>query len=155
MASYQYVYQMDGVSKTFPGGKQVLKDIRLFFLPGAKIGVLGLNGSGKSTLMKVMAGIDTEITGEARPADGIRIGYLSQEPQLDPAKDVAGNVFEGVAETKALVDRFEAVSNAFAAVDADQMDVLIGEQSELKEKIDAADAWDRTEEHTSELQSLM
>src|SRR3546814_8276884 len=110
-------------------------------LPGAKIGVLGLNGSGKSTLMKVMAGIDTEITGEARPADGIRIGYLSQEPQLDPAKDVAGNVFEGVAETKALLDRFEAVSNAFADVDADQMDVLIGEQSELKEKIDAADAW--------------
>src|SRR3546814_12028442 len=92
MASYQYVYQMDGVSKTYPGGKQVLKDIRLFFLPGAKIGVLGANGSGKSTLMKVMAGIDTEITGEARPADGIRIGYLPQEPQLDPAKDVAGNV---------------------------------------------------------------
>ncbi|HEY9548292.1 MAG TPA: energy-dependent translational throttle protein EttA, partial [Kiloniellaceae bacterium] len=142
MASYQYVYQMDGVSKSFPGGKQVLKDIRLFFLPGAKIGVLGLNGSGKSTLMKVMAGIDTEITGEARPADGIRIGYLSQEPQLDPAKDVAGNVFEGVAETKALLDRFEAVSNAFADVDADQMDVLIAEQSELQEKIDAADAWD-------------
>src|SRR3546814_17978116 len=90
MASYQYVYQMDGVSKTYPGGKQVLKDIRLFFLPGAKIGVLGANGSGKSTLMKVMAGIDTEITGEARPADGIRIGYLPQEPQLDPAKDEIG-----------------------------------------------------------------
>src|SRR3546814_7579230 len=101
--------------------------------------------------MKVMAGIDTEIAGEARPADGIRIGYLPQEPQLDPAKDVAGNVFEGVAETKALLDRFEAVSNAFADVDADQMDVLIAEQSELQEKIDAA----RSEEHTSELQSLM
>src|SRR3546814_18818578 len=109
---------MDGVAKTFPGGKQVLKDIQLFFLPGAKIGVLGLNGSGKSTLMKVMAGIDTEIAGEARPADGIRIGYLPQEPQLDPAKDVAGNVFEGVAETKALLDRFDAVSHAFADADA-------------------------------------
>ncbi|MGF1629631.1 MAG: energy-dependent translational throttle protein EttA [Kiloniellaceae bacterium] len=142
MASYQYVYQMDGVSKTYPGGKQVLKDIRLFFLPGAKIGVLGLNGSGKSTLMKVMAGIDTEINGEARPADGIRIGYLPQEPQLNADKDVAGNVFEGVAETKGLLDRFEEVSNAFAEADPDQMDALIAEQAELQEKIEAADAWD-------------
>ena len=142
MASYQYVYQMDGVSKTYAGGKQVLKDIRLFFLPGAKIGVLGLNGSGKSTLMKVMAGIDTEITGEARAAEGVKIGYLEQEPALDANKDVAGNVFEGVAETKALLDRFEAVSNAFAEADPDEMDKLIEEQSELQEKIDAADAWD-------------
>lgn len=142
MASYQYVYQMDGVSKTYPGGKQVLKDIRLFFLPGAKIGVLGLNGAGKSTLMKVMAGIDTEINGEARAADGIRVGYLPQEPQLDPEKDVAGNVFEGVAETKALLDRFEEVSNAFAEADPDEMDKLITEQADLQEKIDAADAWD-------------
>ncbi len=142
MASYQYVYQMDGVSKTYPGGKQVLKDIRLFFLPGAKIGVLGLNGAGKSTLMRVMAGIDTEINGEARAADGIKVGYLPQEPQLDPNKDVAGNVFEGVAETKALLDRFEEVSNAFAEADPDEMDKLIAEQAELQEKIDAADAWD-------------
>ncbi|MGD1876037.1 MAG: energy-dependent translational throttle protein EttA [Kiloniellaceae bacterium] len=142
MASYQYVYQMDGVSKTYAGGKQVLKDIRLFFLPGAKIGVLGLNGSGKSTLMKVMAGIDTEITGEARAADGEKVGYLEQEPALDANKDVAGNVFEGVAETKALLDRFEAVSNAFAEADPDEMDKLIEEQSELQEKIDAAAAWD-------------
>ncbi|HMA15153.1 MAG: energy-dependent translational throttle protein EttA, partial [Bacteroidota bacterium] len=126
----------------YPGGKQVLKDIRLFLLPGAKIGVLALNGSGKSTLMRVMAGIDTEINGEARPADGIKIGYLPQEPQLDPAKDVAGNVFEGVAETKALLDRFEAVSNAFAEADPDQMDALIAEQAELQEKIEAVDAWD-------------
>src|SRR3546814_11611629 len=109
MASYQYVYQMDGVSKTFPGGKQVLKDIRLFFLPGAKIGVLGLNGSGKSTLMKVMAGIDTEITGEARPADGSRIGYLSPEPRLDPAKGVGGHGFDGVAGTKTPPAPLEAV----------------------------------------------
>ena len=142
MASYQYVYQMDGVSKTYAGGKQILKDIRLFFLPGAKIGVLGLNGSGKSTLMKVMAGIDTEITGEARAADGVKVGYLEQEPALNPNKDVAGNVFEGVAETKALLDRFEEVSNAFAEADPDEMDKLITEQAELQEKIEAADAWD-------------
>ncbi len=98
MAEYQYVYHMDRVSKTFPGGKQVLKDIRLNFLPGAKIGVLGLNGSGKTTLMRIMAGLDTEIVGEAKAADGLKVGYLPQEPELDSAKDVAGNVYEGVAE---------------------------------------------------------
>jgi len=141
MAEHQYVYQMDRVSKTFPGGKQVLKDIRLSFLPGAKIGVLGLNGSGKSTLMRIMAGLDTEIVGEARAADGIKIGYLPQEPELDPAKDVAGNVFEGVAEVKALLDRFEAVSAGFAEEDAD-FDALIAEQAELQEQIDAVGGWD-------------
>ncbi len=141
MAEYQYVYHMDRVSKTFPGGKQVLKDIRLSFLPGAKIGVLGLNGSGKSTLMRIMAGLDTEIVGEARAADGIKIGYLPQEPELDPAKDVAGNVFEGVAEVKALLDRFEAVSAGFAEEDAD-FDALIAEQAELQEQIDAVGGWD-------------
>jgi ATP-binding cassette ChvD family protein len=142
MASYQYIYHMDRVSKTFPGGKQVLKDIRLNFLPGAKIGVLGLNGSGKSTLMKIMAGLDTEINGEAKAADGVKIGYLQQEPELNPAKDVAGNVFEGVAETKALLDRFEEVNAKFAEVDPDEMDDLLAEQADLQEKIDAADAWD-------------
>ncbi|WP_417453853.1 energy-dependent translational throttle protein EttA [Kiloniella sp.] len=142
MASYQYIYQMDGVSKTFPGGKQVLKNIHLNFLPGAKIGVLGLNGSGKSTLMKVMAGLDNEINGEARAADGVKVGYLPQEPQLDPEKDVAGNVFEGVAETKALLENFEALSAKFAEVDPDEMDDLITQQGELQEKIDALDAWD-------------
>ncbi|WP_085900000.1 energy-dependent translational throttle protein EttA [Kiloniella majae] len=142
MASYQYIYQMDGVSKTFPGGKQVLKNIHLNFLPGAKIGVLGLNGSGKSTLMKVMAGLDNEINGEARAADGVKVGYLPQEPQLDPEKDVAGNVFEGVAETKALLENFEALSAKFAEVDPDEMDDLIAQQGELQEKIDALDAWD-------------
>ncbi|HMB76834.1 MAG TPA: energy-dependent translational throttle protein EttA [Kiloniellaceae bacterium] len=141
MAAYQYIYTMDRVSKTYPGGKQVLKDIRLSFLPGAKIGVLGLNGAGKSTLMKVMAGIDTDITGEAWAADGVKVGYLSQEPELDPTKDVAGNVYEGVGELKALMDRFEAVNAAFAEEDAD-FDALIAEQAELQEKIDAADAWD-------------
>jgi len=141
MAEYQYVYHMDRVSKTFPGGKQVLKDIRLSFLPGAKIGVLGLNGSGKSTLMRIMAGLDTEISGEAKAADGIKVGYLSQEPELDPAKDVAGNVFEGVAEVKALLDRFEAVSAGFAEEDAD-FDALIAEQAELQERIEAVGGWD-------------
>jgi ATP-binding cassette ChvD family protein len=141
MASYQYIYSMDRVSKTFPGGKQVLKDIHLHFLPGAKIGVLGLNGAGKSTLMRIMAGLDDEINGEARPAEGIRIGYLSQEPVLDPSKDVAGNVYEGVEELKSLLERYEAVSAAFAEPDAD-FDALIAEQAEIQEKIDAAEAWD-------------
>ncbi|MCH8038080.1 MAG: energy-dependent translational throttle protein EttA [Proteobacteria bacterium] len=141
MAEYQYVYHMDRVSKTFPGGKQVLKDIRLSFLPGAKIGVLGLNGSGKSTLMRIMAGLDTEIVGEAWAADGVKVGYLPQEPELDPTKDVAGNVFEGVAEVKSLLDRFEAVSAGFAEEDAD-FDALIAEQAELQERIEAVDGWD-------------
>lgn len=142
MAAYQYIYHMDRVSKTFPGGKQVLKDVRLNFLPGAKIGVLGLNGSGKSTLMKIMAGLDQDINGEAWAAEGVKVGYLQQEPELDAAKDVAGNVFEGVAETKDLLDRFEAVNLKFAEVDPDEMDDLLAEQADLQEKIDAADAWD-------------
>ncbi|WP_298723927.1 energy-dependent translational throttle protein EttA [uncultured Ferrovibrio sp.] len=143
MASYQYIYVMKGLSKTYPGGKQVLKDIWLSFLPGAKIGVLGLNGAGKSTLLKIMAGLDTEFTGEAWAAEGVRVGYLPQEPQLDPSKDVLGNVMEGVAETKALLDRFEEVSAKFAEItDDDEMNALIAEQAELQEKIDAANAWD-------------
>ncbi|WP_455373166.1 energy-dependent translational throttle protein EttA [Limibacillus halophilus] len=141
MASYQYIYHMDGVSKTFPGGRQILKDIRLYFLPGAKIGVLGLNGSGKSTLMKIMAGLDTDISGEAKAAEGVRVGYLEQEPQLDASKDVAGNIYEGVGPMKALLDRFEEVSAKFAEEDAD-FDALIAEQAELQEKIDAADGWE-------------
>ncbi len=141
MASYQFIYQMSRLSKTYPGGKQVLKGINLNFLPGAKIGVLGLNGAGKSTLMKIMAGIETEYSGEAFAAKGVRVGYLSQEPQLDPEKDVLGNVLEGVAETKTLLDHFEAVSAAFAEEDAD-FDALIAEQGELQEKIENLDAWD-------------
>ena len=101
MASHQYIYVMKGLSKTYPGGRQVLKDIWLSFLPGAKIGVLGLNGAGKSTLLKIMAGIETEFSGEAWAADGVRVGYLSQEPDLDPEKTVEENVLEGVAEAKA------------------------------------------------------
>jgi ATP-binding cassette ChvD family protein len=134
---------MKGLGKTYPGGKQVLKDIWLSFLPGAKIGVLGANGAGKSTLLKIMAGLDKEFTGEAWAAEGVKVGYLPQEPQLDPAKDVLGNVMEGVGETKALLDRFEEVSNKFAEVtDDDEMNALIAEQAELQEKIDAANAWD-------------
>ncbi len=143
MAAYQYIYVMKGLNKTYPGGKQVLKDIWLSFFPGAKIGVLGLNGAGKSTLLKIMAGIETEFTGEAWAADGVKIGYLSQEPQLDPTKDVLGNVMEAVAETKGLLDRFEEVSAKFAEVtDDDEMNKLIEEQAELQEKIEAANAWD-------------
>ncbi len=142
MAAYQYIYVMKGLGKTYPGGRQVLKDIWLSFLPGAKIGVLGLNGAGKSTLLRIMAGLETEFAGEAWAAEGARVGYLSQEPELDPAKDVAGNVLEGLAETKALLDCFEEVSAKFAEVDPDEMDALIEEQAALQEKIDAADAWD-------------
>ena len=141
MAAYQYIYQMDRVGKTYPGGKQVLKDIRLSFLPGAKIGVLGANGSGKSTLMRIMAGLDTEILGEAQAAEGVKIGYLEQEPALNAGKDVAGNIYEGVAETKDLLDRFEQVNAKFAEEDAD-FDALSTEQADLQEKIDAAGAWD-------------
>ncbi len=142
MASYQYIYVMQGLGKTYPGGRQVLKDIWLSFLPGAKIGVLGLNGAGKSTLLRIMAGLEPEFSGEAWAAEGAKVGYLSQEPQLDAAKDVAGNVMQGLAEIKAIVDRFEAVSAKFAEVDPEEMDALIAEQAELQEQIDAADAWD-------------
>ena len=107
MAAYQYIYIMKGLGKTYPGGREVLKDIRLSFLPGAKIGVLGANGAGKSTLLKIMAGVEQSFVGEAWAAEGTSIGYLSQEPDLDPEKDVAGNVTEGLAATKALVERFE------------------------------------------------
>ena len=141
MAAYQYIYVMKGLNKTFPGGKQVLKDIWLSFLPGAKIGVLGLNGSGKSTLLKIMAGQDDSFTGEAWAAEGARVGYLEQEPQLDPGKDVLGNVMDGAGEMAAMLARFEEVSNAFSDPVAD-MDKLIAEQAELQEKIDAGNGWD-------------
>jgi ATP-binding cassette ChvD family protein len=141
MASYQYIYVMKGLNKTFPGGKQVLKDIWLSFLPGAKIGVLGLNGSGKSTLLKIMAGRDDSFTGEAWAAEGVKVGLLEQEPGLDPAKDVLGNVMDGAGEMAKMLARFEEVSNAFSDPDAD-MDKLIEEQGELQEKIDAGNGWD-------------
>ena len=141
MASYQYVYVMKGLNKTYPGGKQVLKDIWLSFLPGAKIGVLGLNGSGKSTLLRVMAGQDDGFTGEAWAAEGAKLGMLEQEPKLDPAKDVLANVMDGAGDMARMLARFEEVSNAFSDPDAD-MDKLIAEQAELQEKIDAGNGWD-------------
>jgi len=143
MASHQYVYVMNRLSKAWPGGKEVLKNISLSFLPGAKIGVLGLNGSGKSTLLKIMAGIETEFQGEAWAADGIKVGYLAQEPELNPSLDVAGNVLAGMGRAKQLVDRFNEVSAKFAEeMTDDEMNAVIAEQAELQEEIDAIDAWD-------------
>ena len=143
MATTQYVYTMQRLGKAYPGGKEVLKDISLSFLPGAKIGVLGLNGAGKSTLLKIMAGVETEFSGEAWPADGITIGYLAQEPELDPSMDVAGNVLCGMGEAKQLVDRFNEVSSRFSEeMSDDEMNNLIAEQADLQEKIDAVDGWD-------------
>ena len=143
MAAYQYIYVMKGLGKAYPGGRQVLKDIWLSFYPGAKIGVLGLNGAGKSTLLRIMAGKDQEFVGEAWAAEGVKVGFLEQEPALDPAKTAGENVMEGVKETKALLDRFNEVSAKFAEeMSDDQMNALIAEQAELQEKIDAANAWE-------------
>ncbi|MCR9174874.1 MAG: energy-dependent translational throttle protein EttA [Alphaproteobacteria bacterium] len=143
MASYQYIYVMNGLSKAYPGGKEVLKDIRLSFFPGAKIGVIGVNGAGKSTLLKIMAGVTTEFQGEAWAADGAKVGYLAQEPELDESTDVQGNVMQDMGEIKQIVDRFNDVSMKFGEeMTDDEMTALLAEQSELQEKIDAADAWD-------------
>ena len=147
MAAYQYVYVMKGMSKIYPGGKEILKDVWLSFLPGAKIGVLGVNGSGKSTVLRIMAGIDKEFGGEAWVAEGAKVGYLAQEPQLDETKTVMQNVVEGMGEVKALVDRFNEVSGKFGEeMTDDQMNALLAEQAELQEKIDAVNGWelDRT-----------
>jgi len=139
----QYVYTMSSVAKVVPPKRQILRDISLSFFPGAKIGVLGLNGSGKSTLLRIMAGVDTEFEGEARPQPGIKIGYLPQEPQLDDGKDVRGNVEEGVAETIALVTRFNEISERFAEpMDDDEMNALLEEQGNLQNDIDAKNAWE-------------
>ena len=143
MSSHQYVYVMHRLSKVWPGGKEVLKNISLSFLPGAKIGVLGLNGAGKSTLLKIMAGLDTEFNGEAWAADGIKVGYLAQEPELDASMDVTSNVLSGLGEAKELMDRFNEVSARFAEeLTDDEMNEVIAEQAELQEKIDAIDGWD-------------
>jgi len=143
MAAYQYIYVMKGLAKVYPGGRKVLDNIWLSFLPGAKIGVLGLNGSGKSTLLRIMAGLDHDTSGEAWAAEGVSVGFLPQEPSLDPTKDVLGNVMEGMAQKKALLDRFEAVSNRLGEdISPEEMETLIAEQGELQEKIDSADAWD-------------
>jgi ATP-binding cassette ChvD family protein len=143
MASYQYVYVMKGLTKAYPGGRTVLKDITLSFFPGAKIGVLGHNGAGKSTLLKIMAGIDKEFTGEAWAAEGVKMGYLQQEPQLDPAKNVFDNIMDGLKEKKEILDRFNEISMKFAEeMSDDEMNTLLAEQADLQEKIDAANLWE-------------
>lgn len=138
MANPQYVYHMQGVSKTYPGGKKVFENIHLSFLPDAKIGVVGVNGAGKSTLLRIMAGEDTEFNGEAWAADGIKVGYLPQEPQLDTAKTVLENV-ESVVPEKAMVEQFNEIS---AKLGEEYTDELMEEMTALQEQIDAADAWD-------------
>jgi len=135
MASYQYVYVMDRLSKTYAGGKQVLKDVRLSFFPGVKIGVVGVNGSGKSTLLKIMAGLDAEYQGEAWAAEGAKVGYLPQEPHLNPDKDVRGNVMEGVAAQLALVERYNELAMNYSDETADEM-------ASLQDQIDAQNLWD-------------
>ncbi|HKJ63187.1 MAG TPA: ATP-binding cassette domain-containing protein, partial [Hyphomicrobiales bacterium] len=135
MAAVQYVYTLQKLSKTYPGGKQVIKDISLSFLPGAKIGVVGVNGSGKSTLLRIMAGQDTEFNGEAWSAEGIRVGYLPQEPQLDETKDALGNAMEGVAEKKAMVDRYNELAMNYSDETAEEM-------AKLQDVIDSQDLWD-------------
>jgi ATP-binding cassette ChvD family protein len=141
--SGQFIFTMQRVSKIVPPNRAILKNISLSFFPGAKIGVLGMNGSGKSTLLRIMAGVDTEYDGEARPQPGIHIGFLSQEPALDPKKDVRGNVEEAVAETKALLDKFNEISMKFGEpMSDDEMNKLIEKQGKLQERIDAAGAWD-------------
>ena len=142
MAGYQYIYTMQGLSKIYPGGREVVKDVTLAFLPGAKIGVLGVNGAGKSTLLKIMAGLDTEFNGEAWAADGATVGYLPQEPDLDPALNVKENVLAGMGEITSLLQRFEEISAKFAEpMDDDEMNALIEEQGKLQEQIDATDGW--------------
>lgn len=143
MASYQYVYVMKGLSKTYPGGKKVLNDIWLSFLPGVKIGIIGSNGAGKSTLMKIMGGMDKEFNGEAWAADGATVGYLAQEPQLDESLTVEQNVMKGLGEVVTWVDRFNEITAKFSEpMTDDEMNALIAEQGELQDKIDAANAWD-------------
>ena len=141
--SYQYIYVMNQLSKRFSSGRELFKNVSLSFFPGAKIGVLGVNGAGKSTLLKIMAGIETEFNGEAWSAEGVSVGYLEQEPELDPSKDVEGNIMKGVGEVKALIDRFNDVSTRFAEpLEDDEMNNLLEEQGELQEKIDAVGGWE-------------
>jgi ATP-binding cassette ChvD family protein len=135
MASYQYVYHMQGVSKTYPGGKKCFENIHLSFLPGVKIGVVGVNGAGKSTLMKIMAGLDKDFTGEAWAAEGAKVGYLPQEPELDPSLDVRGNVMLGVAEKKAILDRYNELAMNYSDETAEEM-------AQLQDEIDSQNLWD-------------
>ena len=143
----EFVFTMQDLRKVVASNRVILDDVTLAFLPGAKIGVIGANGAGKSTLLRIMAGIDTEFVGEARPTPGVRVGHMAQEPELDPSKDVLGNVEEGVAETRQLLQRFEEVSDKFSEpLEDDEMNALLEEQARLQDQIDAVDAWelDRT-----------
>jgi len=141
--AHQFVYTLRDLRRVVPPDRVILDGITLSFLPGAKIGVIGANGAGKSSLLRIMAGIDTDYVGEARPADGLRVGYLPQEPQLDPGKDVLGNVEDGVAETRDLLRRFEEISAKFAEpLEDDEMNALLEEQGKLQDAIDAANAWE-------------
>lgn len=143
MPAYQYVFVMQNLTKVFPGGKELFKGITLSFLPGAKIGVLGVNGAGKSTLLKIMAGVDKEFNGEAWAADGVKVGYLEQEPKLNPDKNVMENIMDGLGKTRDLLREFEEVSAKFAEpMSDDEMNALIEKQAELQEKIDACNGWD-------------
>ncbi|HCK19958.1 MULTISPECIES: energy-dependent translational throttle protein EttA [Thalassospira] len=143
MASYQYIYVMKDLTKILPGGRELFKGITLSFLPGVKIGVLGNNGAGKSTLLKIMAGIEKDYAGEAWPAEGVNVGYLEQEPQLNPEKDVLGNVMEGCGSIVDDLARFNEISGKFAEpMTDDEMTELLAEQGELQERIDAANGWD-------------
>ncbi|GBQ88186.1 ABC transporter ATP-binding protein [Acetobacter nitrogenifigens DSM 23921 = NBRC 105050] len=143
MAAYQYVYVMKDLTKSYPGGREVFKGITLSFLPGVKIGVLGVNGAGKSTLLKIMAGIDKEYGGEAWAAEGVKVGYLEQEPKLDPNLTVGENAAQGFGDLKKAVDRFNEISMKFAEpMEDEEMNALLAEQAELQEKIDAEDGWE-------------
>src|ERR1700733_1339325 len=143
MAAYQYVYVMKDLTKAYQGGREVFKGITLSFLPGVKIGVLGVNGAGKSTLLKIMAGIEKEYGGEAWAAEGASVGYLSQEPHLDPTKTVGGNVADAFKELRVAIARFNAISEEFAEpMDDDKMNDLLAEQAKLQEIIDTQDGWD-------------
>ncbi|MFG1401005.1 energy-dependent translational throttle protein EttA [Xanthobacter sediminis] len=135
MASYQYAYHMHGLTKTYPGGKKVLDNVHLSFYPDAKIGVLGVNGAGKSTLLRIMAGTDKDFSGEAKPAEGVRVGYLPQEPQLDPEKTVRENVMDGVAKQKAILDRYNELAMNYSEETADEM-------TRLQDEIEAQGLWD-------------
>src|SRR5215510_4473042 len=141
--AHQFVFTLKDLRKIVPPKREVLKGIWLSFFPGAKIGVLGANGAGKSTLLRIMAGVDTDFLGDVWRADGLRIGYLPQEPQLDPARDVRGNVEDGVAEVRGLLTRFDEINARLGEpIDADEMEKVLEEQARVQDAIEAASGWD-------------
>src|SRR5574342_1278267 len=141
--AHQYIFVMKDLKKIVPPKREILKGIWLSFYPGAKIGVIGANGAGKSTLLRIMAGEDRDFLGEAWPADGVRVGYLPQEPQLDPAKDVRGNVEDGVAEIRSLLTRFDEINASLGEpLDGDEMEKVLADQARVQDAIEAANGWD-------------